>query len=128
MTGPIDRLGRLLRTRRLVVDIDEGLERRLWAWCDRLNHENLRLGELDDNLDPRRDTHLLAALVACTERGVELDEREHGVRGLPWGDIVSLELDAEHERRGRPRSPEDAAQARLVFGWTEDSDPDWREQ
>lgn len=98
---PGERLLRMVFGRPLEVHLSEGMEDRLRAHIDRYNHEIARSPHFtdDDQMDPNDDGDLAIAFIACADRGLAEGEREHGLVGADWGEIMPTEQVAEIRRR-----------------------------
>ncbi len=80
---------------------------RLRAYGDRINRELEKAGGMEPN-DLDSDEDLASVLLSAAERGIEVNERDHGLAGSIFGDVLSAEvMDEGVRRREAQRQRED---------------------
>ena len=104
---PIERMMRCVRGRTVELFVSEGTEARIRLWAERLNGEIERAIERGnpnvmsgDRVDPDEDRDVSVIIGALIERGLEAAERDDGLVGYLWGEVVSREHHEEMRRRG----------------------------
>jgi predicted transcriptional regulator len=102
-----DRLKKMVLGRDITIHVSEGIEMRVRAWMDRANEGQFKLDAFECNggkpiwdlNGEGAEEDFEIALDVLIRKALEDDEKEHGLRGADWGEIVPEEEAAESVRR-----------------------------